>query len=464
MRRPARFVALLLLALFAAAGCATPKPKEIPEIYWPNPPIQPRYAFIDYFKNSQELKGQQSAAEGILGGGGEKIFEKPYGIAAAPDGSRVYVSDYGLIHLFDLDKKEVRKIDRKVSWPFGLDVTHDGLLYVTDMEQRKVLVFDPEGNLVRSFGSSKVFDRPSGVAVDEERQRVYVADARKHAILVFDTTGKKIAEYAKGPGAEEGQLYMPSNLALGSDGTIYVSDGGNFRVQVFSPEGEFLRTWGEIGDTPGTFARPKGIALDSEDHVYVIDAAFNNIQIFRKDGQLLLWLGQASEKPGGFLLPSTLSIDDQDRIYVIQQEDPVVQVFQYLGPKYFEIYPEKKLEYEEKLGVTFRFGEEDVEPESPPSGEAAAAAAAAAEAPPEEQETGAREAAAGRGTEVSVSAQEGKKGASPEAALLIQVLELRFGSLTPEQKKKVESADSAKIRTWGTRVLGAETVDDVFSE
>ena len=67
-------------------------------------------------------------------------------------------------------------------------------------------------------------------------------------------------------------------------------DSMNFRVQIFDPDGKFLRVFGKLGDSFGQFARPKGIGVDSEGHVYVVDSAFNNVQIFDETGRLLLFL------------------------------------------------------------------------------------------------------------------------------------------------------------------------------
>ena len=81
------------------------------------------------------------------------------------------------------------------------------------------------------------------------------------------------------------------NVAVAGDGTVYVCDGLNARVQAFGRDGVFLRAFGQLGDAPGSFARPKGVALDRAGHVYVVDAAFNNVQIFEPDGRLLLAFG-----------------------------------------------------------------------------------------------------------------------------------------------------------------------------
>jgi len=91
---------------------------------------------------------------------------------------------------------------------------------------------------------------------------------------------------------------------LDREGNLYVVDFGNFRVQMFSPGGDFLGMFGEAGDKMGDMARPKGIAVDSDGHIYVVDAAFGNFQIFNREGRILLFVGQMGHRPGQFWLPT----------------------------------------------------------------------------------------------------------------------------------------------------------------
>jgi len=109
-----------------------------------------------------------------------------------------------------------------------------------------------------------------------------------------------------------------------------VVDSGNFRVQVFDAEGQFIKSFGAVGTAPGSFARPKGVALDSDGNIYVLDAAFGNFQIFDLDGNLLLAVGATGSEPGEFMLPSSINIDETDRVYVVDQINKRVQIFQYM--------------------------------------------------------------------------------------------------------------------------------------
>ena len=85
-----------------------------------------------------------------------------------------------------------------------------------------------------------------------------------------------------------GPFNRPTNLAVGPKGDLYVSDGyGNCRVHQFSPTGALKRSWGVSGKGPGQFHLPHGIAIDRDGRVYVCDRENDRIQIFSPDGEFL---------------------------------------------------------------------------------------------------------------------------------------------------------------------------------
>ena len=105
-------------------------------------------------------------------------------------------------------------------------------------------------------------------------------------------------------------------MVVDQQGSIYVTDAFNFRVQKFDPKGKFLISYGYLGDAFGAFARPKGLDIDRDGHLYVVDAAFENVQIFdEKTGALLLFFGGAGNAPGSMYLPAGIHIDYRNAAY-----------------------------------------------------------------------------------------------------------------------------------------------------
>ncbi len=334
-------LACLGVALAGLSGCASEpaKKKDYSGLVWPSPPEQPRIRFVAEYSGQKDLGVKDELKAALLGEEPAGLaLQKPYGVAASADGKLIYVTDTKLraIVVFDLEKKEVRpfRTDAQGAMYSPLEIRLDkqGRFFVSDSERKEVLVLSPEGKTLMALGKNEEIGRPTGLALDEARNRLYVADTNKHRVLVYDLAGKHLLTFGE-RGSEPGQLNYPVNLAVDRDGQLLVTDTGNFRVQIFDGEGKFLNTFGQLGDSYGSFSRPKGVALDSDSNVYVVDAAFNNFQIFNREGKILLFVGATGHEPGTFWLPAGMFVDGMDRIYVVDSTNARIQVFQYLKEK-----------------------------------------------------------------------------------------------------------------------------------
>ncbi|MBI4522581.1 MAG: 6-bladed beta-propeller [Deltaproteobacteria bacterium] len=327
------FVGFCLLLLGSCAPNVTEKPADL---VWPVPPEQPRIRFVrslcclDDFGKS----GRDAWLESLFGSSGTLRMSKPYGITTDKDG-KVYVTDTGFrtVWIFDEKAKKITTLGGgALGTPIGVAVDAKGKAFVSDARGQRVHVFDATGKQVMVLGQKDEFGNPAGLAIDRSTNRLYVANSKLHKIRVYDTESGKFLFDIGGRGSDNGKLNFPTNIFV-RNGRLYVTDTGNFRVQLFDLDGSFLKTFGKVGDTFGQFARPRGIGVDSEGHIYVADSAFDNFQIFNEEGKILLFVGSRGSDPGFFSIPSGLHIDDQDRIYVADQYNNRVQVFQYLSEK-----------------------------------------------------------------------------------------------------------------------------------
>jgi DNA-binding beta-propeller fold protein YncE len=138
-------------------------------------------------------------------------------------------------------------------------------------------------------------------------------------------TGQTLFTFGE-KGTDEGRLTHPTGIAIAPDGSVYVSDMTNFRIQQFNPEGEFIRAIGSVGTGFGQFARPKGVAVDREGRIYVVDAAFQNVQMFDDAGNVLMFFGGPSEQRDSFSLPTVVKIDYDNVEYFRQYADPDFEI------------------------------------------------------------------------------------------------------------------------------------------
>lgn len=127
-------------------------------------------------------------------------------------------------------------------------------------------------------------------------------------------------------GSDDGQFGMSGPCCtIDKDGTLFVADRDNNRVQVFTLEGKFLRNWGAPGQGNGQFDRPIGITITSQSVLYVMDA--RSIQLFRTDGTFLKrWRGGLH--PPQFRMRSAILCDADDQLYVVDAEANIINLFE----------------------------------------------------------------------------------------------------------------------------------------
>lgn len=385
MTRLHRVVSILTaLAAFVVPNVCASASKPMPRLAvthaWPPAPDTARVQYVGALASGAvpSRAGWGATLRRWLSGGSgnpELRLVRPTDVYAE-SADRVYVTDAAQSAVFVLDRGRHTMKAMPIApggapaKPMGLTGDGRGRLLVTDPPGRRVVVLEPDGRWVRALGGRGVLLNPVDVAVDTAAQITWVADSHLHQVLAFDASGSlvrtlgrksgdarsKVVE-AQAPanaaersladvhrsaagsrdvrenrGGGPGEFLYPCGVAVSGDGTLYVCDGLNARVQAFSRDGRFLRAFGRLGDVPGTFARPKGIALDQAGRVYVVDAAFNNVQIFEPDGTLLLAFGELGSGPGELRLPLGLWIDRDERIYVADRYNGRIQEFTTIKP------------------------------------------------------------------------------------------------------------------------------------
>lgn len=332
---------LISSLLTAALGCAGFQrvPKELraaePVLVWPLPPESPKIQYVTSVAGPEDLgitKGFFRKVFEFIFGKTEERIQQPYGVTADGDG-RIYIADSALrvVHVFDLPGERywtIRGTSRQeFQIPIGVALDREGRLYVSDAERRAVFGFDRSGNSFLTIEEG--LQRPAGVAFNPKNNFLYVADVLRHEILVYDPRGKLVSSFG-GRGIEDGRLNFPTNIAIDREGTVYVSDALNFRVQIFQPDGSFLASFGRLGDAVGDLARPKGIGVDSEGHIYLVEGLYDVVNVFDRAGRLLLTFGNPGIARGEFWLATGIFVDVKDRIYVADSYNSRIQVFQYL--------------------------------------------------------------------------------------------------------------------------------------
>jgi DNA-binding beta-propeller fold protein YncE len=334
-------VLILSAILLLVQGCVkqTGELREpLPEIVWPQPPDNPRIRFVNVVSRPEDLQIKSTAFRRFVDyftGKTDMAMVAPYGVATDSAG-RLYVVDTALktVHVFDVSAVDYYTFSTKDSSLVSpIDIAIDykkGYIYVSDSGGKTVKIFKDRGRFFVGEIGKGVFDRPTGVAINEKTSELLVVDTLNASILRYDLNDHGFKGILGGDGSATGGFHFPTNIYVTKDGMILVSDSLNFRVQMFSPEGNFLRMFGSEGDQSGYFTRPRGVASDSDGNIYVVDALFDNIQIFNNQGELLMAFGSHGKGYGEFWLPTGIFIDRNDMIYVSDSYNKRIQIFEYL--------------------------------------------------------------------------------------------------------------------------------------
>ncbi len=165
---------------------------------------------------------------------------------------------------FGADGKFIREIGHQLyAWSFAhsVKVDKDDNIWAADKGSDMVIKFTPEGRVAMVFGRKQE-------ASDE---------------------GTEPLRHPKPPlPPVDGMFRQVTDMAWDAAGNTYISDGYvNSRVAKFDKDGVWLKSWGEPGDGPGEFNTPHSIAVDAQGSVYVADRGNRRIQVFDGEGKFL---------------------------------------------------------------------------------------------------------------------------------------------------------------------------------
>jgi uncharacterized protein (TIGR03663 family) len=235
--------------------------------------------------------------------------------------------------------------------PWDVAVAPGGEIYVADTWNHRIHKLDGDGNLITAWGlfgqyeprdgaiGQSAFYGPRGVAVGPGGQ-VYVSDTGNKRIQVFDSEGEFAFQWGGG-GVLDGYLDEPVGIAIAPDNAlssatgIYVADTWNQRVQVFDANGTYLRQWSIAGWDVGLADEKPYLAVDAIGYVYITDPGHYRVLAFDHLGNYVLCFGQYGFDEQSFALPTGIAVADDGSIYVVDSHSARVLVFDPLNPSDF---------------------------------------------------------------------------------------------------------------------------------
>lgn len=292
--------------------------------------------WIRNFSREVDVKSEEgifSQFLNLVAGTTEEKLVKPFNLVKY-DKESYFVLDQGLFTplLITKDGFEVIQNDEFKVFPslVGVCKFMDRKILFTDSKLSKIFIYDIDEEILDTFIISHKLQKPTGIIYDNISKLIYVSETEKHRIVVFNEEGK-LLRFIGERGEENGNFNFPTFLALDKSRKLLVVDAMNFRIQIFDDHGNYVRSFGEAGDATGYFNRPKGIAVDSYGHIFIVDALFHTVQIFDGEGNFLYNFGGLGQLNSRFWLPTGITIDDNNNIYIADSYNSRIQVFRLIS-------------------------------------------------------------------------------------------------------------------------------------
>jgi outer membrane protein assembly factor BamB len=245
----------------------------------------------------------------------------------------------------DAAVSDVAVLDREVSTPDDVEyvvsvaAAPDGRLYLVDLLNGRILVSDGDSRFSAGFGEpgsepgqldfirddNDPFNSIGDVAVAPDGT-VWVANADNFRVEQFSAEGAYLGSIGQfGPG--DGQFLDPIGVAIADDGSVFVVDDERDVIQRFAPDGTFELSFGGHGISPGQLNFTGMVTLDADGNVWIADYGNHRIQAFSPDGDFITTFGSRGAELGMVNAPNDVAVDAHGRVWVADSDNLRVQVF-----------------------------------------------------------------------------------------------------------------------------------------
>lgn len=215
-----------------------------------------------------------------------------------------------------------------IAKPLGLEALPGGDWAIGDGGTGTVSVFNSWGVWQYDLGVGPgEFLSPAGIVLSSTNE-IYVADSQRNRISVFDLNGQFLRAFGSG-GSGDTELFEPVGVAVSPDGaTVYVSDFGNQRIVLYQSDGQWIENWRSQDNGMGSVG---GLWIGTDGTLFVTDPYQGRIQLFDPAGYTLSYLGEYGTGAGQLNLPMDCQGDFYNRLFVANTNSGSIEVYQFGG-------------------------------------------------------------------------------------------------------------------------------------
>jgi sugar lactone lactonase YvrE len=264
----------------------------------------------------------------------------PYGIALDSEENRYVVDTMNRkILVFDSNGDFIRSIGKSGSGDsdfidniYSIDIDNNDYFYVGG--ECYVYKFSPNGAFISRWGgcgdNEGQLGSVKGIHYDASQNRIILSDTSKNRVQVFTKSGVVIDSFGSS-GAGNGQFNEPYGLATDSLGNIFVVDTSNHRVQKFDKDFNYVAKFGTEGDDAGEFRSPKDIKIASNGNLIITSQNSYDIVIYSSSLNFVSEFGEEGGDAGEFHAPCYIDLDEDNNIFVTDWQNVTIQKFSSAG-------------------------------------------------------------------------------------------------------------------------------------
>ncbi|WP_251551911.1 6-bladed beta-propeller [Neobacillus muris] len=290
----------------------------------------------DAVKVASNIKGGKPNLSNYIQGDMDNPLNKP--MDATKIGQWVYVTDtnHQQVQVFDISGAFIFKFGKKGTgegeflFPYGITGDKKGNIYVADLYNNRISIFDSKGKFVKYFTNDEnkadFLQSPAGLRIFNNH--LWVTDIKLGKVFEYSLTGKKLLEVSTAANKDD-LLNAPNAVALDDEKNIYVSDSGNQRIVVFKKNGEYVRvingSKNNKGDTK--FVNPRGVGVEPDGTLLMVDNMTHYVYGFNQKGEQVFQIGGIGSDKGQFYLPNGLFVDNNGEVFVTDTVNQRIAVY-----------------------------------------------------------------------------------------------------------------------------------------
>ncbi len=264
---------------------------------------------VQYFDRNGNFLGQWNSASGIP-------FSEPWGIAVDTKGfvyiadtwnNRIVKFDAAGSPVTEWRANDPSEPARGFYGPRAIAVSSDNTVYVCDTGYKRIMIYDENGNFLRKFGTSGMgmgeLDEPVGIALLDD-EHLAVADTWNQRVQVFDVSGRSAINgvslvFDVNAWYTQSLNNKPYITGSWADGAIFLTDPEGSLIHQYDLGGKLVRTWNADSGDIDHFSMPTGITMGPDGSIWVADTENNRVNRFMLPEKELLPAGDSAEDTAG---------------------------------------------------------------------------------------------------------------------------------------------------------------------